>query len=143
MMKQKYFALVMAFAMAAALTGCSAGRNDNNAGHVSPTNSLTPDYDDRASAGVGGAQNSAGLNNDAAQGGGAGGTNYDQNNVDGTGINPSDGDDLIDDIGDAAGDLTRGVGNAARNAGNAVGNAARNAGSAVGNGSNNVGGTMR
>ena len=141
-MKQKYFALVMAFAMALALTGCSAGRNDNNA-EVQSTNSMTSDAGDRASAGVGDAQNSAGLNNDAAQGGGAGGTNYDQNNVDGTGMNPSDGDDVIDDIGDAAGDLTRGVGNAARSAGNAVGNATRNAGNAVGNGANNVGGTMR
>ena len=142
-MKQKYFALVMAFAMAVALTGCSAGRNENSAKPIQPDSSVTSDDGDRASAGVGDAQNSAGLNNDAAQGGGAGGTNYDQNNVDGTGMNPSDGDDVIDDIGDAAGDLTRGVGNAARSAGNAVGNATRNAGNAVGNGANNVGGTMR
>lgn len=121
MMKQKYFALAAACAVALALTGCSAGRNDNSAEPVAPTNSLTADSNDRASAGV---------PNDAAQGGGAGGTNakpensYHQNNVPGSESMPSDGDGLVDDIGDAAGDVARGAGDMVRGAGNAIGDAA-------------------
>lgn len=143
-MKLKYFALSMAFVMAAALTGCSANRDIHNTASMPPTNSVSSDGNDRASAGVGGnvqnsadigsAQNSASIGNDAAQGGGAGGTN-DQNN-DGTpdggavpngtvGRNYSGTGTVIDDIGDAAGNLARGTGNAIGDAANNIGNAMR------------------
>ena len=70
----------------------------------------------------------------AFEGGGAGGTN-DQNNdglPDGSaGTGGQGGDSVMDDIGDAAGDLARGAGNAVRDAGDAIGDAARNVGRAM------------
>lgn len=154
MMKLKFCAISMACVMAAALVGCSANReNNNSAAPVQPTNSVASDYNDRPSAdingaqngtgmddsdrnsaGVDGIQNSANVGNDAAQGGGAGGTN-DQNN-DGvpdnnTARNRSGSNNMIDDVGDAAGNLTRGAGNAVRDAGNAIGNAANDVGRAM------------
>ena len=128
MMKLKYFALPMAFIMAASLTGCSADRD--GVASEQPSSSVSSDYSGRASAGVddgvrnsayvGDAPNSAGINdgiqnsanvdNDAAYGGGAGGTN-DYNN---DGIPDGSVGDAVDDIGEAAGDLSRGLGNAAR-----------------------------
>lgn len=137
-MKLKSFALSMACVMAVALTGCSANRNTNSAAPTQPVNSAAADSGDRASAGIDDArhssnvQNSAGVGNDAAQGGGAGGTN-DRNNdgtPDGT-LDPTNSGNLVDDIGDAAGDLARGAGNVARDAGNAIGNAANDAGRAL------------
>ena len=141
-MKLKYFALSVALVMALTLTGCSANRNDN--GDV-PTNSVTPGGNVQNSAGVdSGVQNSPSTGNDAMQGGGAGGTN-DQNN-DGhpdssAGVNGNDSGSTgstgtsvgraADDIGRAAGDLARGAGNVVRDAGNAVGNAANNVGSTM------------
>ena len=41
------------------------------------------------------------------------------------------GDSVMDDIGDAAGDLARGAGDAVRDAGDAIGDAARDVGRAV------------
>lgn len=155
-MKLKYFALSMAFVMAVALTGCSANRDSDSTESIRPTNTVMPDANDRSSADIDGAQssnrvdddigagsnaqNSAYIDNDAAQGGGAGGTN-DRNN-DGTpdssnagsagaNRNPSETDRVIDDIGDAAGDLARGAGNAVRDAGDAIGNAANDVGRAM------------
>ena len=66
------------------------------------------------------------------QGGGAGGTNDQDNN----GL-PDDVDiqnytgGVGDDIGDAAGDLTRGAGNVIRDAGDAIGDAANDVGRAM------------
>ncbi len=137
-MKLKSFALSMACVMAVALTGCSANRDVNSTAPIQPTNSVSADSGDQASAGINGTiQNSANVNNDATQGGGAGGTN-DWNN-DGTpdgsiadpDRDPSGSGNVVDDIGDAAGDLARGAGNAVRDAGNAIGNAANDVGRAV------------
>ena len=83
MMKLKYYALSAALVMALALTGCSANRVNDSAAPETPTNGVTSgngvqnsagvDNDIRNSAGV---DNSAGIgDNDAMQGGGAGGTN--------------------------------------------------------------------
>lgn len=136
-MKLNYFALSMAAVMAMALAGCSAGReNDNNVSDY-PTNSVTSDYDDRASAGmddseyysdnVGGGQDDEGHVSD----------DYYQNNVSGNGGNPanggnsSNGNNVMDDIGDAAGDLARGAGNVVRDAGDAIGDAANDVGRAM------------
>lgn len=134
-MKLKHFVLSMAVVMAVALTGCSAGRESNSTAPVDPTNtnSMTSDYDSRASAnndyGAGGGSG-AGLDDGTYPSGAVGGDNADghvsdnyyQNNVSGT---PSNGDNVIDDIGDAAGDLARGAGNAIGNAANDVGRAMR------------------
>ena len=137
-MKLKSIALSMAFVMAVALTGCSANRDTNSTAPTQPSNSVPADGGDRASAGIDDArhssnvQNSADVGNDAAQGGGAGGTN-DRNNdgtPDGT-SDPANSGNLVDDIGDAAGDLARGAGNAARDVGDAIGNAANDAGRAM------------
>lgn len=139
-MKLKYLALSTALMMALALTGCSASRDNNSAAPVNPTNSAALDDNSRASASSEyGAENSAGLDDGAyssdavgsGNGGGRTGDNYGQNNVSGTSRSRSSGTDVIDDIGNAAGDLARSAGNVVRDAGNAIGNAANNAGSAV------------
>ena len=88
MMKLKYYALSTALVMALALTGCSANRVNDSAAPEAPSNGVTSgndvlnsagvDNDIRNSAGVDNdVRNSAGINgnNDAMQGGGAGGTN--------------------------------------------------------------------
>ena len=142
-MKLKFFAVAMAFVMAVALTGCFAGREESSS-PVEPTNSVSSDSGSRASAGVGSdARNSAGVDdirnsadvgNDAAQGGGAGGTNdLDNDGVpDGSaGRSRSGVGRAVDDIGDAAGDLVRGAGNAVREVGDAVGDAVSDVGRAV------------
>ena len=125
-MKKRSFALAMALVLAMILTGCSAGREGNT---LNPNHSVTGGRDD--------VRNTDGLDdgNDAFEGGGAGGTN-DQNN-DGrpdSGIGSDDqsgAGQAGDDIGRAAGDLARGAGDVARDAGDAIGNAADNVGRAV------------
>ena len=144
-MKVKYFALAAALALA--LTGCSANRENNSADPVQPTNSMgadrnnqtnSPDIRDDAynsdgligdgpSAGIGGGMdNGPDTGNDAAQGGGAGG-----GDDSGVGRSRSHVGNAVDDIGDAAGDLARGAGNVARDAGNAIGDAANDIGRAM------------
>lgn len=134
-MKLKHIALSMAIVMAVALTGCSAGRENNSMAPVDPTNSMTSDYDSRASANNdygAGAGSDAGLNNGSYPSSAVGGSNadghvsdgYNPNNVSGAPTN-GDGDNVIDDIGDAAGDLVQGAGNAIGNAANDVGRAMR------------------
>ena len=127
-MKKRSFALAMAFLLALALTGCSAGRVGNT---VAPSHGVYgSDSDARNSDGTG-----ADDGNDAFQGGGAGGTN-DQNN-DGLPDSSIGADDqsgvgqAADDIGRAAGDLARGAGNVVRDAGDAIGDAADNVGRAM------------
>ena len=137
-MKKRSFALVMAFMLALALPGCSAGR-ENSSDPGSPSSGVQNGTD------AGGASSSAGIDgsadgNDAMQGGGAGGTNDLDNNglpdgsasVGGQSRSRSNtGSRVMDDIGDAAGDLARGAGNAVRDAGNAIGDATSNVGRAM------------
>lgn len=142
-MKQRRFALTMALVFALALAGCSANREENSS-PVEPTHGVqnTPGTggDAQNSPGMnGGVEHSPGMNggnngNDAMDGGGAGGTN-DQNN-DGrpdssAGVGGQDGDSVMDDIGDAAGDLARGAGDVVRGAGDAIGDAANDVGRAM------------
>ena len=111
------------------LVGCSSDdeqhsqRVDN-----SPSVTQSGDHSPRESA-----------NNDAYQGGGAGGTN----DVDNDGqpessahpsAHPSDRVSVgpLDDIGDAAGDLIGGAGDAVRDVGDAIGDAANDADRALG-----------
>lgn len=132
-MKLKYLALSMACVMAVSLAGCSANRDSDGVNSVRPSSGVS-DSGDRASEGIDGnaqvshgfsdAESSAGVGDNAAQGGGAGGTDDASQSS-----RPSDG--LIDDIGDAAGDLTRGAGNAIRDAGDAIGDAAGDVGRAM------------
>lgn len=139
-MKLKYFTLAMAFAMALALTGCSANRDVNNSAPMSPTDTVSADQNDRPSADVGGgSQNSpdvGGTQNSPD----VGGAQDDANASDDVGQNggrsgmrsrPGVGN-AIDDIGNAAGNLARGAGNAVQDVGNAIGNAAGSVGRAVG-----------
>ena len=143
-MKVKYFALAAVLALV--FTGCSANREETSSDSVPPTNSVgtdrdgyvSPDIDSNAynsdgligdgpRAGVGGViDNSPGIDNDAADGGGAGGVDDS-----GSGRSRSRAGNVVDDIGDAAGDLTRGAGNVVRDAGNAIGNAANDIGRAM------------
>ena len=143
-MKKRRFALAMAFVLALALTGCSANRENHSepvepSNHVSGSNnsgqnSANVGDDARNSSGIGGGTNG----NDATQGGGAGGTN----DLDNDGVpegsdsqsrsrSNNNGGNVMDDIGEAAGDLARGAGNAVRDAGDAIGNAANDVGRAV------------
>ena len=130
-MKLKHFVLAMAIVMAVALTGCSAGRESNSTAPVNPTNSMTSDYDSRVSANSDyGTGSSAGLGDSAYPSSAVGdkdanghvSDDYYQNNVTGA---PSNGNSVIDDIGDAAGDLVQGAGNAIDDAANGVGRAMR------------------
>ena len=143
-MKVKYFALAAVLALV--FTGCSANREETSSDPVPPTNSVgtdrdgyvSPDIDSNAynsdgligdgpGAGVGGGMdNSPSIDNDAAEGGGAGGVDDS-----GSGRSRSRAGNVVDDIGDAAGDLTRGAGNVVRDAGNAIGNAANDIGRAM------------
>lgn len=139
-MKTKYFALAVAFILAVALTGCSAGREESSA-PMTPSSGVSGNPDSRNSAGVNTASPSvsSGVGNDALNGGGAGGTN-DLNNDgvpdDNAGSSAQSrgrswGGDALNDVGDAAGDVLRGAGNIARDAGNAIGNAANDVGNAM------------
>lgn len=121
-MKTRRFALAMALMFALTLTGCSANREE----HSSP---VEPDHTT-----PGAVHSDSNDGNDAMEGGGAGGTN-DQNN-DGHPDNSAetggqDGDNALDDIGDAAGDLARGAGDMIRGAGDAIGDAANDVGRAM------------
>ena len=137
-MKTKYFALAMAFVLAMALAGCSAGREENSA-PMTPSSGVSGNPDSRNSSEVNTASPSASssVGNDALSGGGAGGTNdLDNDGVPdgeaGTGVQGrSWGGDALDDVGDAAGDMIRGAGDIARDAGNAIGNAANDVGSTI------------
>lgn len=139
-MKKRRFALAMAFVLALALTGCSANR-ENNSDPVEPSNHVSEsDNGGQNSANMGDdARNSAEIGgNDAMQGGGAGGTNDLDNDglPEGSGDSQSrnrsnNGGSVMDDIGDAAGDLARGAGNAVRDAGDAIGDAAGDVGRAM------------
>lgn len=126
-MKKRRFALAMAFVLALALTGCSANRD----GDVNPAESANNGIGSTSSPDAGGANG-----NDAMMGGGAGGTN----DLDNDGLPEDSGDsqsrsnnggNVMDDIGDAAGDLARGAGNAVRDAGDAIGDAANDVGRAM------------
>lgn len=121
-MKTRRFALAMALVFALALTGCSANRAENSS-PVEPTHT-TP----------GAAHSDSNGGSDAMEGGGAGGTN-DQNNdghPDGTaGVDSQGGNSALDDIGDAAGDMARGAGDMIRGAGDAIGDAANGVGRAM------------
>ncbi len=119
-MKARYFAIAAALMLSVALMGCSADRKD-------PMHS----QDLRPSASVPGTT----APNDAMSGGGAGGTN-DQNNDGRPDATPDasdrvSGDGIIDDIGDAAGDLIEGAGDGLEDAGDAVGDAAGRVGRAM------------
>lgn len=137
-MKQRRFALAMAIVFALALAGCSANREENSAPVEPAGNAPGGNVQHTPDAG-GDAQNSPGMNggsngNDAMEGGGAGGTNDLDNNgqPDGAaGTGGQDGDSVIDDIGDAAGDLARGAGDVVRGAGDAIGDAANDVGRAM------------
>ncbi len=125
-MKQRRFALAMTLVFVLTQAGCSANREENSR-PVEPTHTMPQD---EHSPGMNGGNNG----NDAMDGGGAGGTN-DQNN-DGrpdssAGIGGQDGDSVMDDIGDAAGDLARGAGDVVRGAGDAIGDAANDVGRAM------------
>lgn len=139
-MKLNYFALSMAAVMVMTLAGCSASRENDNSVSDYPTNSVSSDYDGRASAGVGDdMRNSPDLDDGAYHSDGVGndrddehvGDDYYQNSDSGTDRRPANGDDVVDDIGDAAGDLARGAGNVVRDAGDAIGDAANNIGRAM------------
>lgn len=136
-MKQKYYVFAIACVMALSLTGCFASRDDeNSSAPVEPTHSMPSDYSSYPpSAGMDDVRNSAGVGtgNDAMQGGGAGGTNDQDNNglPDDVDIQNYTGGGVGDDIGDAAGDLTRGAGNVIRDAGDAIGDAANDVGRAM------------
>ena len=133
MMKLKSLFFAMAFVMAVALTGCSAGRDDNSAAPVNPTNSVSVDNNAGSSAGMDdNAQGSAGLASanpsggaDGVQGGGTAGNNYYNDSVTGNGSHPPKSSGAMDDIGNAAGDAARSVGDAIGNAANGVGRAMR------------------
>ena len=137
-MKQRLAALAAAAALVICLTGCSVGNEseDINSAAPSPTTSVIP---------------SDNLpQNDANEGGGAGGTNDSGNgmngdnnsmhsNTPGTGSNGQNGsgngtnhdDGVLDNAGDAVGDLIEGVGNGVDNALDGVGDAVRNGGRAI------------
>ena len=81
-MKQRRFALAMALVFVLALAGCSANREESSA-PVEPTDHISGGGVQNT-PGMGGADHSPSMNggnngNDAMEGGGAGGTN-DQNN---------------------------------------------------------------
>lgn len=126
MMKLKSLFFAMVFVMAMALTGCSASREDNGTASAAPTNSAGVNDGAYYSDNVGAGQNDGHVSDD-----------YYQNNVSGNGGNPanrgnsSNGENVMDDIGDAAGDLARGAGNVVRDAGDAIGDAAGNVGRAM------------
>ena len=111
-MKKRSFALVSTFALALALTGCSASRESNTA---QPSHSV-------AGSDSGVYETDGG--NDALQGGGAGGTN-DRNNdglPDGSaGFDDQSGNDS--GVGQAADDIGRAAGDLAHDAGDAIGDA--------------------
>lgn len=115
---RKLCCMLLAIAvMSASLAGC-ASNNRSEATH-------SPDV--RPSA-------TATLPNDAHQGGGAGGTNDTNNDgrpdaVPDASERVSDG--VLDDIGNAAGDVIEGAGDVIQGAGDAVGDAARRAGNAL------------
>lgn len=130
MMKQKYFALSLACLMAMALTGCSASRDKDSAASSDPTHSMTSDYDGQASAGMDdGAYYSDNAGTDRDDGHVS--DDYYQNNVAGDGSRPSTGGGVMDNIGDAAGDMVRGAGDVVRGAGDAIGDAANDVGRAM------------
>ena len=120
-MKQRRFALAMALVFVLALAGCSANREESSA-PVEPTDHISGGGVQNT-PGMGGADHSPGMNSN------------DQNNdglPDGSaGTGGQGGDSVMDDIGDAAGDLARGAGDAVRDAGDAIGDAARDVGRAV------------
>ena len=127
MMKQKYFALILACLMAMALTGCSASRDKDSTVSSDPANSVTSDYDGQVSAGMDdGAYYSDNVGDD-----GHVSDDYYQNNVSGDGSRPSTEGGVMDDIGDAAGDMARGTRDVVRSAGDAIGDAANNVGRAM------------
>lgn len=143
-MKKKYFALVLGCTLALALVGCSS-KKDENSQNIDPSNTVqsnqpenntdmtSSDNPDRGSAGIesdgptdtgmDGTDRTQSPNvNDAAEGGGAGGTN----DVDNDG-QPESGTEsrsrsgsIGDDMGRAADDIINGIGDAGRNVGNAA-----------------------
>lgn len=134
-MKLKLFVLSMACVMAAALVGCSAGRDDDSATSEQPTNSMFTDQNDRASTRPDYDANHSDSMDDAYQSDGMddyyNNGDYGQNDDYGAGRSRTGRNNAVDDIGDAAGDLVRGAGNAVRDAGDAIGDAANNVGRAV------------
>ena len=121
-MKAKYIALAMAVLLSFSFVGCS-GRNESSNSSLAPTSS--------PAATKPGNQNGQNNHNDALEGGGAGGTNDSGNNGQSNASpDPSarvSGNGVMNDIGNAAGDLMEGAGNAIQDAGDAVGNAMNDA----------------
>lgn len=154
-MKKSVIAWAAALALAFSLAGCgsSAGMNGSAVNSDDPA---------RGSAGIenGDSRESARPTpdvNDAEDGGGAGGTNdvdndgmpetraqsdaYDRahGGIDDEGrIVDNGGDSVMDDIGNAAGDVARGAGDAVGDAARGIGDAARDAGNAIGNAANSA-----
>lgn len=128
-MKLKYFVLAMACVMALALTGCSANNDVNSTAPVTNTDSGSGGQNDRPSADIGGAQNSADVGGGAQN---SSDVDDDAQNSAGVGGKARSGaGSVIDDIGDAVGDTARGAGNAIGNMGDAIGDAANGAGRAM------------
>ena len=123
-MKIRCAAAILAVVMVFTLIGCS--RNRGNA-----ENSAAPTGAPSATA--------PGNQNDSFEGGGAGGTEDSQNSSrpdNSPEVSPNgDGDGLLNDIGDAAGDLMDGAGDALQDAGDAIrggGNSMNGAGNTAG-----------
>ena len=112
-MKKKSFVLAVAFALTLALTGCSAGRENNT---LEPSRGVTGSDSGAYETNDG---------NDAFEGGGAGGTNDRDNDGKPDSGAESDVGRAIDDIGRDAGDLVRDAGDAVGNAVDDVGRAMR------------------
>ena len=111
-MKKRSFALVMAFVLTLALTGCSASREGNT---LEPSRAVTG-----SDSGVSETDHGT----DAFRGGGAGGTNDRDNDG-----RPDSGADS--DVGQAVDDIGRDAGDLARDAGDAIGDAVDDVGRAM------------
>ena len=132
-MKQRFILLAAVMVLGICLVGCSSRNEPVNTDEPNSNNthSVTPD----TTPSVIPSDNLP--NNDAAEGGGAGGTNdsgngmFDDNNNgnhNGNNGNQTDNgtnrdDGALDDIGDAAGDVMDGIGDAVQEGGDAVGGA--------------------
>ena len=118
-MKKRCFALMMAFALALALAGCSAGREGNT---MAPSHSVTG-----SDSGVYETDNG----NDAFEGGGAGGTNDRDNDGQPDISADPDAGQAVDDIGRDAGDVARDAGDAVGDAVDGVGDVVNDVGRAI------------
>lgn len=113
-MRIKCFTLAAALVLAVALVGCSSNKVTSSA---NPTNSVRPS----ATQPVGNDRDDQ--DNDAGSSRKPDASPYVSDHV--------DGEDALDDVGNAAGDLVDGAGDAVRDAGDAIGDAANNVGRAM------------